>query len=202
MPTLLVFLKYPAPGKVKTRLAAHIGDQRAADLYREWIGLVFARVQALRGIVRVVGFFDGGTRNEFAEWDSLVDQWLPQPGGDLGDRLRSGFEMVQSSCGSAAAIGTDCLELDAASLQTAFDILKDKDAVFGPALDGGYYLVGTARPLVGFFDGIPWSSSSTLDAHISVCRGNGWSVGLLPARRDIDTWEDWLAYRDGKESRP
>jgi rSAM/selenodomain-associated transferase 1 len=197
-----VFLKYPTPGKVKTRLAARMGDQRAAELYRQWIGQVLVQVQPLRGIVRVVGFFDGGTRNEFAEWDSLLDHWLPQPEGDLGNRLRAGFEFAQSGGGSVAAIGTDCLEVDAELLQSAFDMLKDKDAVFGPARDGGYYLVGAARPLVGFFDGIPWSSHTTLGAHLSSCRKHNWSVGLLPARRDIDTWEDWLAYRDGKEHRP
>jgi len=202
LPTLLVFLKYPTPGKVKTRLAAHIGDQRAADLYREWIGLVLAQVQPLRASVRVVGFFDGGTQKDFAAWDSLVEQWLPQPESNLGYRLRAGFEFAHSGGGPVAAIGTDCLEVDAALLQTAFDILKDKDAVFGPALDGGYYLVGTARPLVGFFDGIPWSSHTTLDAHLSSCRKHNWSFGLLPARSDIDTWEDWLAYCDGKVDRP
>jgi rSAM/selenodomain-associated transferase 1 len=155
MPTLLEFLKYPTPGRVKTRLAAHVGDQRAAELYRDWIGLVLAQVQPLRENVRVVGFFDGGSRTDFARWDSLVDHWLQQPEGDLGDRLRAGFEFAHSGGGSVAAIGTDCLEVDAALLQSAFDLLKEKDAVFGPALDGGYYLVGTARPLVGFFDGIP-----------------------------------------------
>ena len=202
MPTLLVFLKYPTPDRVKTRLAAHAGDQRAADLYREWIGLVLAQVQPLRTNVRVVGFFDGGTQKDFSAWDSLVDRWLPQPEGDLGDRLRAGFEFAHGDGGSVAAIGTDCLEVEAALLQSAFDMLKDKDAVFGPAQDGGYYLVGTARPLIGFFDGIPWSSHTTLEAHLSLCRKHNWSVDLLPARRDIDTWEDWLAYRDGKEHRP
>ena len=202
MPTLLVFLKYPTPGKVKTRLAAHVGDQRAAELYREWIGLVLAQVQPLRADVRVMGFFDGGTPDDFAAWDSRVDCWLPQPEGDLGNRLRAGFEMAQNAGGPVVAIGTDCLEIDAALIQGAFDILTEKDAVFGPALDGGYYLLGTARHLAGFFDGIPWSSQSTLDAHLSVCREHSWSVGLLPARRDIDTWEDWLAYCERKDQRP
>jgi rSAM/selenodomain-associated transferase 1 len=198
MPTLLVFLKYPTPGRVKTRLAAHVGDQRAAELYQGWIGSVLNQIQSFRAHGRIIGFFDGGTRDDFASWLSLVDEWWPQPDGDLGERLCAGFAAAQSGGGPVAAIGTDCLELDAALLQTAFEILKDKDAVFGPARDGGYYLVGIARPLLGFFDGIPWSSHTTLEAHLSLCRKHNWSVGLLPARRDIDTWEDWLAYRDGK----
>jgi rSAM/selenodomain-associated transferase 1 len=194
MPTLLVFLKYPAPGQVKTRLALHLGDERAAELYREWIGLVLGQVQPFRRHGRIVGCFAGAMKDEFASWNTLVDEWQLQPNGDLGERLRAGFETAHA-CGSpVAAIGTDCLELDAVLLETAFDMLTEKDAVFGPAQDGGYYLVGTARPLPGFFDGIPWSCSRTLDSHLTRCRDKGWSVGLLPPRRDIDTWEDWLQH--------
>jgi rSAM/selenodomain-associated transferase 1 len=202
MPTLLVFLKYPTPGKVKTRLAAHLGDQPAADLYREWIVLVLRQIQPLRQHARIVGFFDGATRDAFEPWNSLVDDWWPQPAGDLGHRLCAGFQDAHCNGGPVAALGTDCLEVDAPLINAAFDILKDKDAVFGPALDGGYYLVGTARHLPGFFTGIPWSSSKTLDAHFSHCRRNGWSVGLLPTRRDIDTREDWLQHCADKGERP
>jgi acetyl-CoA carboxylase biotin carboxylase subunit len=92
------------------------------------------------------------------------------------------------------AIGTDCLELDAQLLRAAFAILRTHDAVFGPATDGGYYLVGTARYLDGFFDAVRWSSSDTLADHTTQCANRGFSFELLPARADIDTWDDWLAY--------
>ena len=67
-------------------------------------------------------------------------------------------------------------------------------AVFGPATDGGYYLVGTARHLPGFFDGVRWSSPHTLSDHLTRCREWGWSTGLLPELADIDTGDDWQAY--------
>lgn len=194
MPTLLVFLKYPAAGKVKTRLAASIGSERAAALYRQWIGLVFARLQPLRDRVRLVACHDGAPRRAFTPWTPLADEWRPQAAGDLGCRLHDAFATAHADGGPVAAIGTDCLELDAPALFEVFDVLAEKDVVFGPAADGGYYLVGTARPLPGFFQGIPWSSSQTLAAHLSLCRSHGWSVGLLPVRRDIDTWDDWLHY--------
>ena len=92
MPTLLVLLKYPAAGHVKTRLAQSLGAERAADHYRRWIGLVFDRLQPLRGTVRIVGFFDGEARQSFAEWEQLADEWWPQPAGDLAARLAAGFE--------------------------------------------------------------------------------------------------------------
>lgn len=192
MSSLLVFLKHPAAGKVKTRLAASIGPERAAALYRQWIGLVFDRLQPLRNQIPIVACYDGAPLQDFAPWEALADEWWPQSAGDLGHRLHDAFEKAHARGGPVVAIGTDCLDLDASALQEALDLLAEKDVVFGPATDGGYYLVGTARLLPGFFQGIPWSSSETLEAHLALCRGQGWSVGLLPPRRDIDTWEDWL----------
>ena len=194
MRTVLVLLKDPRPGQVKTRLAAVCGARRAAILYREWIGFVLARLQPLRGPVSVVGYFDGATKDAFAHWDSLVDDWWAQPKGDLGERLAAGFEVAHLGGGPVVAIGTDCLDVDAPLLQNGFEILSHQDVVFGPAVDGGYYLVGTARHLPGFFQEIPWSTARTLAAHVSHCENNGWSVGMLPTRRDIDTWDDWLRH--------
>ena len=194
VPTLLVFLKYPVAGKVKTRLAQSIGAERAANLYRQWLGQVLASIQPLRGRMRIVACYDGAPQSSFTPWDSLADEWWPQPEGDLGGRLHVAFDKAHKSGEPVIAIGTDCLELDALAFQQALDLLTVKDVVFGPATDGGYYLVGTARPLPDFFRGIPWSSPETLAAHRALCRDRGWSVGLLPTRRDIDTWEDWLSH--------
>jgi rSAM/selenodomain-associated transferase 1 len=194
-PTLLVFLKYPAEGEVKTRLARSIGACRAAGLYRQWIGTVFERIQPLRPTVHIIGYFTGADRDAFVTWQHFADDWWPQPAGDLGSRLEAGFAKGHALGGPVAAIGTDCLELDAPLVQLAFDRLKQFDAVFGPAVDGGYYLVGTARHLPAFFDDIPWSVSNTLMAHLGQCERNGWSVSLLPARRDIDSWEDIESFR-------
>jgi uncharacterized protein len=195
MRTILVLLKDPRPGKVKTRLAAVCGTTRAALLYREWIGLVLARLQPLRESISVVGYFDGTTKDAFAPWDSMVDDWWAQPTADLGERLAAGFDAAHAREGPVVAIGTDCLDVDAPLLRDGFEVLTHHDVVFGPAVDGGYYLVGTARRLPGFFSGIPWSSAHTLAAHLSYCERSGWSVGMLPTRRDIDTWDDWLRHR-------
>ncbi len=192
--TLLVFLKNPEPGKVKTRLAATIGPERAAGLYREWIGLVLGRLQPVRDQLEVVGLFDGGPVDHFRQWHSLADRWLPQGEGGLGERLESGFEAGHRSGRPVLAIGTDCLEVDSSVIWQALTALQDHHAVFGPAQDGGYYLVGTACHLPGFFSGIRWSSAHTLQDHLGRCHMNGWSVALLPTLRDLDTWEDWQAY--------
>jgi len=193
-PTLLVFLKYPLPGSVKTRLAASIGHECAARQYRQWITLILTQLQSLRGSVRIVGCFDGAPQAAFSPWHGLVDDWWEQSAGDLGIRLEVAFETWQTGDASVAAIGTDCLDLDAALVHAAFQMLGETDAVFGPATDGGYYLVGMARYLPGFFEGVPWSAPETLAVHQEKCRQSRWSVGLLPERRDIDTWEDFAEY--------
>jgi len=187
-------LKYPAAGQVKTRLAESLGDQRAAELYRQWIGLVFEQMQPLRGSVHVVGYFTGAPAEAFGEWRDLADDWWPQPDGDLGTRLAAGFERAHSRSGPVAAIGTDCLEIDAALVGDAFSRLERHDAVFGPTPDGGYYFVGTSRHVPEFFDGVPWSCADTLSTHVSLCEKRGMSTSLLQQRRDVDTFDDWQAY--------
>lgn len=200
LPTLLVCLKHPTAGRVKTRLAASLGPQQAAELYRHWIGQVFDSIQPIRREVRIVAYFTGADLAAFSDWKHLADEWWQQPDGDLGARLAQGFARAAAAGGSIAAIGTDCLDLDATLLTEAFESLENHDAVFGPTLDGGYYLVGTSRLLPGFFDGIPWSTPQTLAAHRDLCQSNGWSYSQLPARRDIDTLQDWQAYCDAASS--
>jgi len=194
MPTLLVLLKYPVAGQVKTRLAEAIGHKRATALYRDWIGRVLQMVQPLREQLRVIGFFDGALHSAFQAWQPMADAWWPQQRGDLGHKLAAGFSRAFLEDGPVLAIGTDCLALESSLIQEAVALLATHDVVFGPALDGGYYLVGTRRSLPAFFEGVAWSRNDTLQSHRDVCQRNAWSVAMLTTLRDIDTWEDWQAH--------
>jgi rSAM/selenodomain-associated transferase 1 len=192
--TVLVFLKYPQPGRVKTRLAATIGPDKAAALYRGWVTEVLTALQPLRGQARLVCYFDGASRASFSEWEGLADDWWEQSPGDLGERLEAGFRRGLAG-GSVIAAGTDCLEMEASLVGGAFDLLAaGHEVVFGPTPDGGYYLVGMSAELPGLFAGIRWSGPDTLTDHLGRCRERGWSYALLPPRHDIDTWDDWTAY--------
>lgn len=193
-PVLLVFLKYPDPGKVKTRLAAEVGPERAAELYRGWIGAVLRNVQSLRPAVRVVGYFDGAPAERFAEWDDLVDLWLEQPDGGLGDRLAAGFHWAFGQGRPVLAIGTDCPELTAGHVTHALTLLGEFEVVFGPTADGGYYLVGARRRIPAFFERVRWSSPHTLTDHLVQTHHVGASSVLLPELADIDTAADLRAY--------
>ena len=194
-PILIVFLKYPRSGKVKTRLAASIGGNAAAQLYRQWIGIVLRNVQPVRANIRVVGYYDGAAADEFAEWAAFVDEWLPQPAGDLGARLAHAFDWGHKHGGPVLAIGTDCLELDATHIREALARLQNVDIVFGPATDGGYYLVGMHEHLPQVFDQIRWSSPNTLDDSIARCNELAVRTAHLLLLADIDTLADWHAYQ-------
>jgi glycosyltransferase A (GT-A) superfamily protein (DUF2064 family) len=117
---VLIFLRFPEPGRVKTRLARTLGPARAAALYREWIGIVFARFQPLRDTTRLVGYFDGAPYEAFRAWHALADDWWPQPTGDLGECLVAGFDGGFNLGGPVLAVGTDCLEVEADLLLRAF----------------------------------------------------------------------------------
>jgi rSAM/selenodomain-associated transferase 1 len=192
--SVLVFMKCPEPGMVKTRLATTVGAEPAATLYRQWISLVLGQLQPLRSTTRLVGYFDGGSLEAFRDWHALADDWWPQPTGDLGERLVAGFESGFDLGGPVLAVGTDCVEMEADLLLQAFEELLRQDVVFGPTLDGGYYLIGLSVARPELFRSIRWSSPFTLDDHLRCCREKGWSVFLLPRRHDIDTENDWRAY--------
>jgi uncharacterized protein len=191
---LLVFVKYPEPGRVKTRLARSLGERRAALLYRQWIGIILGQLQPLRTTTRLVGYFDGAPQEAFGHWHPFVDEWWPQPDGDLGDRLAAGFQTAFGVGGPVIAMGTDCLEIEPDLVSQAFQALSEKDVIFGPASDGGYYLVGTRQMQAVLFRSVRWSSPFTLADHLLHCREEGWSVSFLPVRHDIDTGDDWKAY--------
>jgi rSAM/selenodomain-associated transferase 1 len=199
---VLIFLKYPTPGQVKTRLAASMGAPAAAALYRCWLEQILQQLQPLRPAVQLIAVYTGAPLQDFTIWHGLADLWLPQVAGHLGQRLEAAFQYAQLGPGHpptprrrpTCAIGTDCLELDADLLRQAFHLLEQYDVVLGPAHDGGYYLIGSATFQPGLFAQIRWSTPHTFADQLDRCRTLGCSVTLLPPRADIDTAEDWFAY--------
>jgi len=191
--SVLVFIKEPRPGKVKTRLAAAIGDHEAARLYEQWTTLILNGLQPLRASSTLIGYYDGDELVVRDRWDLFCDSWLRQPGGDLGERLDFGF-VSRLRHGPAAAVGTDCLDVDAAVVESAFAAMGTAGAVLGPASDGGYYLIGLKRTAFGVFSGIEWSSPRTFIQQRDALIRTGMTISELPMLHDIDTIDDWHAY--------
>lgn len=202
---LILMLKFPRPGEVKTRLVPALGERRACDLYRAMVRHTLGEAQrfafksAASLTARVAGAPD----------DEAVHQWLgdgiqfqSQGDGDLGQRMeRAVHDAFAGGASSAVVIGADCPELSAEHLEAASCALQTKEVVFGPAVDGGYYLIGLRRFVPELFRNIPWSTESVLDETLVAanCAGVEWE--LLDTLHDVDLPDDlalWSQSRSGQ----
>lgn len=189
-PLVLVFLKAPRPGFVKTRLARDLGPAQAARIYRR---LAEAQLEKIpRDWLVEIRYAPRGARAEMRAW--LGPRWhlRVQRSGDLGVRLTAAFaQAFKNGAHRVFAVGADCPELDAARLQRAADALTLADVVLGPARDGGYYLIGLRRPAPALFKGIPWSTTAVLRETRRRARAAGWRVRLLDELEDVDDVASW-----------
>ncbi len=190
---LLIFAKQPLPGKVKTRLSPPFSPQEAADIYRCMLSDTLAKVAGLPGVKIFLFFEPSCGASDFFRTSFPGIRIFPQQGDDLGERLKKAFEMVfDLGFESVAAIGTDSPDLPLLHLQEPFRLLQDEgaDVVFGPAADGGYYLVALGRSYPGLFRDIPWSTSRVLETSLEAASSLGLQVKSLPVWHDMDTVED------------
>lgn len=190
---VLVFVRAPERGRVKTRLATGIGEEAALRVYRA-LGAHAVR-EALRvrprAAVRVYHTPAGGEERVRA-WLGSGPAYLPQAEGGLGERLEAAFdEGFAAGFSPVVVIGSDLPGLSAALLEAAFARLSGgEEAVLGPARDGGYYLLGLARPRPALFRGIPWSTDAVLRETLRRLEEEGIAPALLPPLSDVDTEED------------
>ncbi|MEZ0329101.1 MAG: TIGR04282 family arsenosugar biosynthesis glycosyltransferase [Dissulfuribacterales bacterium] len=197
-----IFTKYPYQGQVKTRLAATIGAEKACQLHTKMTYHALNMVMQLQreGVAECIVFFHGADRELAHIWiKSGLDRrffydplmLLKQYGEELGARMHHAFQqMSDMGYEKMLLMGTDCPELTKEILQDALSALSDRDVVFGPALDGGYYLIGMKAPNPILFQDIPWSREDTLEQTLRRCRYHNISYAMLPTLRDIDTGED------------
>ncbi|GAB3587040.1 TIGR04282 family arsenosugar biosynthesis glycosyltransferase [Hymenobacter daeguensis] len=196
---LLVFARVPALGRVKTRLAAGVGEARALATYHELLAITHQAIVAA-AVPATVWLADAATAHPTAEearhWPDLAARC--QPAGDLGTRMAAAFAAAfAAGAERVAIIGTDCPGLEAAHLREAFVQLEAHDVVLGPATDGGYYLLGLRQLRPELFQHKAWSTGSVLADTLADARRLGLRVALLPELRDVDTAEDLAAWRGG-----
>lgn len=198
---VVLFARAPHQGRVKTRLAATIGDERALAIYMDLATLVTEAMAGGPWQLRVRCAPDEAV-HEVAQWLKMPGRVEPQGLGDLGERMcRAMDEAFAQGIQRSLIIGTDCPDVGAALVESAFAALERADVVFGPAHDGGYYLVGARRSVPAIFRDVPWSATDTLAVSLQRAVEAGYSVELLESRADIDTEADWLAWRE-RASRP
>lgn len=185
--TFGMFVKAPNPGRVKTRLAATIGDVPAAELYRAFLSDVIERFRRT-GDRRVLAYSpaDDMTREVFSQLSVGDYELWPQPDADLGTRMRMFFEAFGPE--PVVLIGSDSPTLPGEFPAAAFELLQRADVVLGPATDGGLYLIGLnqRRRTWPIFDGIDWSTSRVLHQMMQRLDHEQARVEVLPPWYDID----------------
>jgi rSAM/selenodomain-associated transferase 1 len=186
--SVIVFAKEPKAGRVKTRLGRDIGMGRAAALSRVMINLTLA--QASRGEWRKIIAIDPPAA--CSTWRSFwPDQFerIAQSKGTLGDRMAAAMEHVSN--GPVVVIGVDAPGLRARHIHDAFYTLRRADAVFGPADDGGYWLIGLAgrKRAPALFDNVKWSTQYALEDTLASLPA-GFETAYLPVLCDVDQGKD------------
>lgn len=183
--TVIVFARAPRLGQVKRRLAAGIGDRAALRFYQATLARLLRALKADRRFCTVLAITGGAAR-----WPVELPR-IPQGSGDIGQRMQRAFARFQNR--KVAVVGSDIPDAGPADLVSAFRALGSAQAVFGPALDGGYWLVGMGprRPARPFMQ-VRWSTRHAL----ADTRRNftGLRINLMRTLRDIDTLEDWNSW--------
>jgi uncharacterized protein len=189
--SLLIFIKNPVLGKVKTRLAATLGAEQALAIYHEL--LRHTRETSLQ--IDAVRFLC------YSESIDLDDDWSAddfskkiQHGDDLGARMAHAFETALNTSSKVVIIGSDCPLLEPAHLALAFEKLEEYSFVIGPALDGGYYLLGMRNFFPTLFHDMTWSNDSVFTNTLERIERLEQSYFLLPPLPDVDTEADWNQY--------
>ena len=191
--------KYWQPGQVKTRLGRQIGLSAAAALHRSFV-LHLQRQLADVDALRVMAIAPDD-RCAAAQRESLA-AWrvVPQGVGDLGDRLLRFFCDQLTCCEQVLVIGADCPLIDPPVIEQTWQQLERHDAVLGPAIDGGYYLLGLRRPwqpwMINLFVEMPWGTDRVAAVTRQRLQAAGRRCGELVPREDVDTLPCLLRLRD------
>jgi uncharacterized protein len=198
---LCVFSRYPEPGKTKTRLIPALGARSAARLQHAMtthILSVASEVAAQRELSVEVRF-DGGTEALMRDAFGDAFAFCLQGTGNLGERMqRCMAEGFSFGIDRLVIVGADVPAIDADNLSRAFESLREHDVVIGPALDGGYYLIGLRRPIAGVFEGIEWGAETVCADTLCRCEEMGLNVHQLPILSDVDRPEDLALMRADK----
>jgi len=193
---VLLFVRAPQRGHVKTRLATRLGDDRTLALYRCFVEDIIATLKA--------GSFQASVFYTPDDQEAQVQAWLgrharcyPQFGSDLGQRMHAALiKTFGKSVKQAVLIGSDFPDLGIEVMQEAFSALQENDVVIGPARDGGYYLIGFQKDALStdIFTGIAWGTSQVFQQTLMQIKQANLTYHILPAWYDIDTYEDLMAF--------
>ncbi|RMG20166.1 MAG: glycosyltransferase [Bacteroidetes bacterium] len=185
---LLIFVKDPEAGKVKTRLAKDIGQEKALQAYRR---LLAHTLEVVRPVQAQKAVYYGNRIPAHDLWAAAQFPRYLQQGETLGQRMEQAFRQgFEQGYRHILIIGSDCAHLSTSILETAFDKLQQYETVLGPATDGGYYLLGMNALFSPVFHHKAWSTDTVLAHTLADLQAAGKTVFLLPTLSDVDTGKD------------
>ena len=189
--TLIVFLRYPEIGKVKTRLIPSFGEVSTTRLYRLMVERIVSNLDSTNYSILLFASSANDTQ-KVNTWFKKKFEVLPQVEGDLGKRLENAFKTAfLKGAKKVIAIGTDCIDLDNIKVERAFTELDSDAATIGPTFDGGYYLIGLNSAQSAPFKDIPWSTEETYSKTCEAFEHNCIKYSVLEKLLDIDSGEDF-----------
>jgi rSAM/selenodomain-associated transferase 1 len=189
---VLIFVKYPADGKVKTRLAQDLGGQIVCEIYKRFVEDLLDMLDDL-GVDFEILFDPPDAREQFGQWLGTERKFLAQAGDDLGERMRNAFlHYFSKDYKRIVIIGSDSPDLPSAFIERGLESLNDNDAVIGPSSDGGYYMIGfsTEGFLKEAFEDIIWSGEDVCRVTIEKLQKHERKLDVLEQWHDVDTLED------------
>ena len=187
---IIIFVRNPELGKVKTRLATTVGDESALDIYK---GLLLHSMQVADKISadKFVFYHKQIETNDI--WNKKGFLKKLQSGSNLGEKMKNAFSAVFiEGYHKVIIIGSDCLQLNTTIVKEAFACLDQDDTVIGPAKDGGYYLLGMKKMLPFLFENKVWSTATVYENTLQDMQRHQLSTGILPVLNDVDTEADWV----------
>ena len=196
-------MRCPVPGAVKTRLSPPLSPDQASELYRAFLSDLFRRVSR-PGKHDITIFYSG---DDPGTLDGLVPpraRLEPQRGNDLGERLRNAFGLLLKDGAAdmpAVIIGSDSPDIPVTYIKRAFQKLRHRDVVVGPAVDGGYYLVGLKDPAPGIFDDISWGEEVVYEQTLRAIEALDLTMGTLPYWYDVDSFEGLRTLKNSVRAR-
>lgn len=187
---LIIFVKNPVAGKVKSRIAATTGTDKALEIYLQLQEVIRSTVCQLTDIQKVVYYSDEICHADEWENDAFVKR--KQKGTDLGLKMYNAFAEYLRHHRKVVLVGSDCPYITVTIIRNAFSALSDSGVVIGPAVDGGYYLIGMKEPHKEIFENINWSTEHVFAQTKEQIDKLKLSLALVEKLSDIDTEQDWL----------
>jgi rSAM/selenodomain-associated transferase 1 len=183
---LIIFTRNPELGKVKTRLAATIGNQSALEIYKLLIHHT-VRITSTINANRYVFYSENIQQND--AWNPSIFKKELQNGKDLGERMQNAFDLLfKKGYQKIVIVGSDIYELNSQDIEGSFITLKTSSYVIGPAKDGGYYLLGMRQLNKNIFENKNWGTDTVFKDTIENLKEN--VVVLLSEKNDIDIYDD------------